>query len=82
MNNITSNMTTGNNNISISDEDKEILNLKPDLFNTTPKVPNYTQVRSYTDIRSNYTDYTMQNKPKVISLNDLLELIIHILSTK
>ena len=82
MNNITSNMTTGNNNISISNEDKEILNLKPDLFNTTPKVPNYTQVRSYTDIRSNYTDYTMQNKPKVISLNDLLELIIHILSTK
>lgn len=82
MNNITSNMATGNNNISISDEDKKILNLKPDLFNSTPKVPNYTQVRSYTDIRSNYTDYTMQNKPKVISLNDLLELIIHILSTK
>lgn len=54
-------MVTGNNNISISDENREILNLKPDLFNTTPTIPNYTQVRSYTDIRSDYTDYTMQN---------------------
>ena len=82
MDNITSNMATGNDNISISDEDRQILNLKPDLFNTTPKIPNYTQVRSYTDIRSDYTDYTMQNKPKEVNLNNLLELVIHILNTK
>lgn len=82
MNNITSDIATGNNNISISDEDKEILNLKLDLFNTMPKVPNYKQVRSYTDIRSDYTDYTMQNKPKEVKLNDLLELVMHILNTK
>lgn len=82
MDNITSNMATGNDNISISDEDRQILNLKQDLFNTTPKMPNYTQVRSYTDIRSDYTDYTMQNQPKEVKLNDLLELIMHILNTK
>lgn len=75
-------MTTGNDNISISDEDRQILNLKQDLFNTTPKMPNYTQVRSYTDIRSDYTDYTMQNQPKEVKLNDLLELVMHILNTK
>lgn len=82
MDNITSNMATGNDNISISDENREILNLKPDLFNTTPTIPNYTQVRSYTDIRSDYTDYTMQNQPKEVKLNDLLELVMHILNTK
>jgi hypothetical protein len=82
MDNITSNMATGNDNISISDEDRQILNLKQDLFNTTPKMPNYTQVRSYTDIRSDYTDYTMQNQPKEVKLNDLLELVMHILNTK
>lgn len=82
MNNITSNMATGNDNISISDEDRDILNLKPDLFNTTPKMPNYIQVRSYTNIRSDYTDYTMQNQPKEVKLNDLLELVMHILNTK
>lgn len=82
MDNITSNMATGNDNISISDEDRQILNLKQDLFNTTPKMPNYTQVRSYTDIRSDYTDYTMQNQPKDVKLNDLLELVMHILNTK
>lgn len=82
MDNITSNMATGNDNISISDEDKEILNLKPDLFNTMPTIPNYIQVRSYTELKSNYTDYTMQNKPKEVKLNDLLELVMHILNTK
>ena len=82
MNNITSNMATGNDNISISDKDRDILNLKPDLFNTTPTIPNYTQVRSYTDIRSDYTDYTMQNQPKEVKLNDLLELVMHILNIK
>jgi len=45
-------------------------------------MPNYTQVRSYTDIRSDYTDYTMQNQPKEVKLNDLLELVMHILNTK
>ena len=82
MDNITSNMATGNDNISISDKDRDILNLKPDLFNTIPEIPNYTRVRSYTDIRSDYTDYTMQNQPKEVKLNDLLELVMHILNTK
>lgn len=82
MDNITSNMATGNNNISVSDEDKQILNLKPSLFNTTPEMPNYTQVRSFTELKSDYTDYTMQNEPKAVSLDDLVKLIIHILSTK
>lgn len=57
--NIASNMTTGNDNISISDKDRDILNLKPDLFNTMPTIPNYIQVRSYTELKSDYTDYTM-----------------------
>lgn len=70
------------NSISISNKDREIINLKHDLFNTTPEVLNYTQVKSYVDIRTNYTDYTMQNKPKAVSLDDLLRLVIHILSTK
>lgn len=80
--NIASNMATGNNNISISDEDRQILNLKPDLFNTIPEIPNYTRVRSYTELKSDYTDYTMQNQPKEVKLNDLLELVMHILNTK
>lgn len=80
--NITTNMATGNDNISISDKDRDILNLKPDLFNTIPEIPNYTRVRSYTELKSDYTDYTMQNQPKEVKLNDLLELVMHILNTK
>ena len=82
MDNITSNMATDNNSISVSDEDKQILNLKPNLFNTTPEMPNYTQVRSFTELKSDYTDYTMQNEPKTVSLDDLVKLVIHILSTQ
>ena len=82
MDNITSNMATGNDNISISDKDRNILNLKHDLFNTMPTIPNYIQVRSYTELKSDYTDYTMQNKPKEVNLDDLLELVMHILNTK
>lgn len=36
----------------------------------------------YTELKSDYTDYTIQNEPKAVSLDDLVKLVIHILSTK